>query len=198
MFESVNKRWTDRLYAVLTSYSPIPDKEWELFLSKIRVVDVKKNDFFIKEGEVPYRFGFIISGLFRVYYTSESAEEKVLVFREENRALTAFSAFLEDRKSGISLQALENSTLLTIPTKEFREIIKRHSCWEVIIGKFTQDIYLEKEKREREFLSDDAETRYRKFLEKYPGFDKRISQYHIASYLGISHVTLSRIRNMKY
>jgi len=54
--------------------------------------------------------------------------------------------------------------------------------------------FILKEQREAALLLDDAETRYRQFLSDYPGLDKRIAQYHIASYIGVTPVTLSRIR----
>lgn len=53
---------------------------------------------------------------------------------------------------------------------------------------------IEKEARERSFLTEGAQTRYLGFVESYPDLEKRIHNFHIASYLGISHVTLSRIR----
>ena len=61
-------------------------------------------------------------------------------------------------------------------------------------GKYAELLYLEKEKREIEFLKEDAESRYNNFINKHPTFENRISQYNIASYLGITPVTLSRIR----
>ena len=56
------------------------------------------------------------------------------------------------------------------------------------------NLYAEKERREKSLLTDNAETRYRIFLKEYPGFIDRFKHYHIASYLGISNVSLSRIR----
>jgi CRP-like cAMP-binding protein len=81
-----------------------------------------------------------------------------------------------------------------ISLSDYKKLLAGHICWQTITSKLTQEIFIEKEKREREFLSDDAETRYLNFIQKYSGIEKRINQYQIASYLGISHVTLSRIR----
>lgn len=58
-----------------------------------------------------------------------------------------------------------------------------------------EQLYIKKETREAEFLLDDAETRYQRFQSSYPGLEERLTQYHVASYLGITPVALSRIRN---
>lgn len=192
--KEIEQKWIDKLYNELTKYTPIPESEWLKLTTKLSVLRFNKNDFFIHEGDKPDKLSFIVSGIFRVFYTSEKAEEKVLVFRAENKFLTAFSSFLENKPSVLSLQALEESLLLYIPLTDYNELLGGHSCWQIITSKLTQEIFIEKEKREREFLSDDAETRYLNFIRKYSDIENRINQYQVASYLGISHVTLSRIK----
>jgi CRP-like cAMP-binding protein len=191
----VEKSWTDKLYIELTKHTSIPESEWSKLMPMISVKKYKKNDFFIREGDIPETLAFIVLGIFRAFYISEKAEERVLVFRAENKFLTAFSSFLENTPSGLSLQALEDSLLLSIPLREYKGLLEGHSCWHIVTSKLTQQIFIEKEKREKEFLSDDAETRYLNFVRKYSGIESRINQYHIASYLGISPVTLSRIKS---
>ena len=67
--------------------------------------------------------------------------------------------------------------------------------WERLGRLLTEQLYIKKEQREAEFLLDDAPTRYRNFQKQYPGLEDRLPQYHVASYLGITPVALSRIRN---
>ena len=108
--------------------------------------------------------------------------------------LSAFSAILENTPSWYYIQALADADLLYISQDQYVNGLLGHACWQMINAKYAQMLFIEKEKRESEFLSDDAETRYRKFRERFPGMEERIRQYHIASYLGITPVALSRIR----
>jgi CRP-like cAMP-binding protein len=67
--------------------------------------------------------------------------------------------------------------------------------WQQFLRKSTEDAYLEKEKRESDLLYYDAKTRYLNFIEEHPDWEKRIKQRFIASYLGMTPETLSRIRS---
>ena len=194
MILSIEKLWETRLYATLSEYTHIPELEWEKLLMQLRCVKLKKGEFFINVGDMPDKLAFIVSGIFRVFYTTESGDEKILVFREENRLLSAYSSFLGNTASKFSIQALEHSCLLYISLEDYNKLLSGHPCWQTISEKYTQLFLIEKEKKESEFLADSAQTRYENFMSKYPTFEERINQYHIASYLGVSPVTLSRIR----
>jgi len=75
-----------------------------------------------------------------------------------------------------------------------QELYDRHPVWERIGRIKAERLAIQKEFREKEFLLDTAETRYRRFLKEFPDLTDRIPQYYIASYLGITDVALSRIR----
>jgi CRP-like cAMP-binding protein len=74
------------------------------------------------------------------------------------------------------------------------EFYDRHACWERLGRKNAEQLVLIKEAREKELLLDSLEVRYQRFLQEFPGLADRIPQYHIASYLGVTDVALSRIR----
>jgi CRP-like cAMP-binding protein len=93
-----------------------------------------------------------------------------------------------------SIQALEECHLLICDLHNVINMFDRHGCWERLGGILAEQLYIKKEAREAEFLLDDAETRYHNFQKVYPGLEGRLTQYHVASYLGISPVALSRIR----
>lgn len=156
---------------------------------------IKKNDFLLREGDKPKNISFVISGLFRAFYLTKNGEEKTIVFRSEGRVLSAYSSFVKNETSKFSIQALEDSIVLFLSIQDFNKILNEDKFWQVNMTKYYMDIFIEKEKRERELLSDDAQTRYLTFLDDYPGLEDRINHYYISSYLGISNVTLSRIRS---
>jgi CRP-like cAMP-binding protein len=196
MAESIiEEKWLKRMYTTLCEFSQIPDDEWNKARTKLRSLRIEKNNFFIKAGDIPDKLAFILDGIFRVYYSPESGNERILVFRGGNRLLSAYSSFLENTVSSYSIQALEQSNLLFITLSDYTALLNGHPCWQTITSKYSQMLVVEKEKRENEFLCDDAETRYKKFILNYPGLEKRINQYQIAAYLGITPVALSRIRS---
>lgn len=191
---ALKEAWLKQMFTTLCEYAPIPDDEWNKTKTKIHSIKIQKNEYFIKAGDFPDKLAFIVHGIFRVFYLSKSGTESTLVFRNEKRLLSAYSSFLENINSRYSFQSLTDSTLLYISLNDMTELLSSHPCWQIITAKYSQLLFVEKEKRETEFLCDDAQTRYFTFANNFPEFIKRVSLHHIASYLGITPETLSRIR----
>jgi CRP-like cAMP-binding protein len=190
----IKPEWLAIVRDTLGSFAEIPEAEWAKAVLNLKHLHLKKNEYFIQAGSLPDKMACIVSGIFRVFYLTESGEEKILAFRGEGRMLSAFSAILEQTSSWYDIQALEDSDLLYIGLDQYAEGLRGHTCWQDISTKYVQMLFVEKERRESEFLSDNAETRYKKFKNRFPGMEDRIRQYHIASYLGMTPVALSRIR----
>ena len=176
------------------SLSDIPDQEWECFSRQIGECGYNPNDLLVRAGEPMRDFFFIISGLVRYYYSTENGKEFNKAFALENHFAGSFGAEVGQESCRFSIQALEQTEALVIPVQVIREGYDRHHCWERVGRKMAERVAVSKELREGEFLLDSAETRYRRFLATYPALAKRINQFHIASYLGITDVALSRIR----
>ena len=194
----MNDSWVNKLHRELFGYGTIPDNEWNKLMNMVRLVRLGKCQYFVKIGDVPDKLGFISSGIFRIFFITEQGDEKILAFRTENQFLSAFSQFLQGQPSWCGIQALAESLLLCINLEEYNQLVSEHSCWNTLSRKYLENLFIEKEKREREFLSEDATARYLSFKHNNPGLEEQISQYHIASYLGITPVALSRIRkNLK-
>jgi CRP-like cAMP-binding protein len=155
---------------------------------------LSKGQYFIQAGEVPTTFGFLISGLCRLYYLDPSGTEWTKAFCLANSVVAAYSALLRGEPSRLFIQALEDSSLLVADYAVYQTLTMEHPCWQILNGKLAESLFIKKEQRESELLLDDAPTRYEKFLTEYPGLEARVKQYHIASYLGITPVSLSRIR----
>ncbi|MGA9109782.1 MAG: Crp/Fnr family transcriptional regulator [Smithella sp.] len=195
--KTIEQKGLDIFYTTLSTIAYIPKDEWEKILPKIKHLHLNKDEYFVRAGSIPDKMAFIISGIFRLFYITETGDEKILVFREEGRMIAAFSSFLENKLSWFNIQALEDADLLyfdLVGLADYKNFLNSNQCWQTLSARYTEMLFVEKEKREGEFLSDDAETRYKKFMIKYPNIEKRIHQYHIASYLGISPITLSRLR----
>lgn len=172
----------------------IPKLEMDKFESILKVKQINKNDFLVKEGDIPDKIAFVISGLFRAFYITPNGDEKTIVFREKGRILSSYSSYIKNEYSKFSIESLEDSMVLYITIKDFENLLIKNDCWKIIKGNYFLNIFIEKEARERELLSNSAKENYIKFLKDYPGLIDRINHYYIASYLGITNVSLSRIR----
>lgn len=182
------------LRSYLEKYAPIPAHEWEKLTGLLKSLHLDKNEYLIRQGDKPQRLAIIVSGIFRVFCITESGDDKTLAFRTKGMALAAYTPFLENRRTWFSIQALEAGELIYILLDDFKRLVQGHPCWEKATKEYFIGLYIEKEEREKSFLTEDAKTRYLRFKMKNPELEKQIHNFHIASYLGISPVSLSRIR----
>ncbi|MGD9474883.1 MAG: Crp/Fnr family transcriptional regulator [Eubacteriaceae bacterium] len=183
-----------KLLTCLSELADIPEREKNNLIKLLQITTIRKNEYFIAVGESPDKVAFIVEGLFRIYYLSESGKENSLVFRDSGKFLSAYNYLLENSTSKYTFQALEESVLLYVTLDDYAKLMKSDECWQQVLSKYYQLLFIEKEEKEVQFLSFDAKDRYRCFITKYPELSNRISQYHIASYLGITPEALSRIR----
>jgi len=191
---SISDEHLDLLKKGILMITSVPEEELnklqDIFFSKT----LSRDEYFLREGELPKQIGFIISGVVRFYYTTDKGEDFIKSFATEETFITSYSAILRNKASTFFIQALEETTLLVTNYIDFVQVTKRHPSWQVMVNRILETLYLKKEKRENQFLSDDAQTRYEKFKIEFPNLKNRVHQYHIASYLGITNVSLSRLR----
>lgn len=181
-------------FHILGKYAEIPKDEKVKLSHSLKSRHLEKGDHFVKMGEYQSRFAFIMSGIFRVYCIDESGNEKTMAFRQRGHFLAAYSPIIRKKESWYFIQALRDGEILSIEFKDYLALSKEHPSWGTLEKNYLVDLFIEKEDRERSFLMEDASTRYLNFCKKNPGLEKTVSQFHIASYLGISPVSLSRIR----
>ena len=172
----------------------LPEEHERRLSELISVRHLKKGEDFIKAGSASKCIAFVKEGLFRYYYTNSEGTEFTKNFFQENAVLSSYSAILENRPSYFTIEALEDSIIETVDYFKFKSFFGDSPGYNTLLVVFLQKAFLIKEERERQFLLFDAETRYRAFLKSFPGLDKRVKQHIIASYLGITPESLSRIR----
>ncbi len=185
------------LFSILQSVTDIPSQEMQRLRDVLYPMELKKNAVFLKAGEKSKLVGYIAKGLLRKYYIDANGKDFTKLFCLENDFVSSFAAFLERDESYFNIEALEDSVLLVIDFDGYSELLKSHSCWTTFFYEVLKRFYIIKERREGHLLLKDAESHYLQFLKDYPGLEKRVKQYHIASYLGILPVSLSRIRKKK-
>jgi CRP-like cAMP-binding protein len=184
----------EQLAHFFRSLADIPETEIVKAMKIFQPTSVRKGEFLLRAGEVPHTLSFVVSGVIRLFFITPDGDEITRAFRVEKSFVSSYSALLLGEPSRLFLQALEPSFLLVTLYSAYQELTAGHLCWQIMDRKFAQQLFIRQEQRECELLLDDAKTRYLKFHAEYPGLEERVKQHHIASYLGITPVTLSRIR----
>jgi CRP-like cAMP-binding protein len=179
----------------IESYAPVSDETWSALRAICRVKQVPRGHILYPAGEVPASFAFVYLGLFRVYATDEKGHEYNKNFFDEGKYPGAMTALLTNSPSLTTIEALEDSTVVTIDFKRYRKLLeKRHDLKMYQIHYLERNWLLVKDSREIEIVQKDATQRYLRFVEEHGAIATRIPQYHIASHLGITPTQLSRIR----
>ncbi|OKP82921.1 Crp/Fnr family transcriptional regulator [Paenibacillus sp. P32E] len=171
----------------------LSDEDWNLFVERTRTKRIPKGVTLIQAGQLVKHAYFCTMGLFRLYYTLQDGREYNVAFTVENDFATSYGAMVMGTPSFFTIEAMEDSAVIEISFDVLKELMDKSRAWERFVYKSVERLYIRKEERERELLYLTAKERYDVFLVKYPGLGHRIPQYHIASYLGITPVSLSRI-----
>lgn len=156
---------------------------------------IKKGDFFNMQNVVCNDLGFVVKGIFRIYYNDPvSAEEKNIFFTSENQFIVSFRSFITRYPCVYYIQALEDAEIIYIMYRDLNNFYDTHPGWSKF-GRVLAELFFNySQGRTEEFLFNSHEERYIKLLEEHPNIVSRIPAYHISSYLGITNPSLSRIR----
>jgi CRP-like cAMP-binding protein len=184
----------DDLVASMRFGEEIPREELRALFKLKKTIVVEKNSYFLRAGEVAGRIGYNVSGLMRIFYITDSGTEINKHFCVEKSLAVNYDSFLRREESKTCIQALEDTKLLVIDYDAYAYLLTRHPCWQNVAKKLSEMLVLISHKRESELLLMNAQERYAQFVRDSPNLVDRISQYHIASYLGITPESLSRIR----
>lgn len=172
----------------------IQAKEYAELLKISKIRHIKSGNFFLSEGQIPTKFAFLETGLFRYVYIDSQGNEFTKSIIPEQNLLVSYSAMLYQKPSYFFIQALEDSEILEVHYQSWLGLQKVNPAWDKFLIAALEKGYCLKEKRERDLLMFDAETRYKNFLIEFPDLESRITKQMIASYLGIKPESLSRIR----
>ena len=137
---------------------------------------------------------FQTSGLARFYYLHLSGKEFNKSFSTKDQVLSSVSSLVNGLPSAFYVQALASCDCISISYQELLKLCEQHQDWNALTMRLLEQLAVKKERREADFLLLSATERYENFLQEHAHIVDLIPNYHIASYLGITEVALSRIR----
>jgi CRP/FNR family transcriptional regulator, anaerobic regulatory protein len=184
----------EKLRAFFERSVPITDEQFEFIKALFIPKKVKKHEFLIREGGIAKYGIFVASGCLRTYSIDNKGKEHILQFSVENWWTGDRNSFMTGTPTTYFIDAIEDSEVLLFDDKAIQKAIEYVPGMAAQYQEALQKHAAVKDKRIVSSLSATAEERYDDFLKTYPSVAQRVPQHMIASYLGISPETLSRIR----
>ncbi len=176
-------------------FTSLSDSDWALFEPYLHEQTVKRNEPMIKEGQHGRELGFIVEGAMRHYYTRDGIE-KTTYFYFENAFVGPYISCLTGQPSLITIEALADTRLIMFPYTRLHELFLTNNAWGHFGRKLAEWALLGLEDRMVGLLTLSPEERYIQLLESNKKkILERAPQHLVANYLGITPVSLSRIRN---
>ncbi|MDC8103183.1 Crp/Fnr family transcriptional regulator [Chryseobacterium sp. PTM-20240506] len=182
------------LFNFVLRFGNLNEQQIEFIKSKSTELHLSRDEYFSEAGKIARQVGFIVDGILRVCYYDNKGEEITKYFIEENNLVVDLESFDNEIHSSTYVQAVTDCTMIVFSRKDWLELLQTIVGWEAIVHKIISRALIQKVERRSPLVSEDATTRYLKFLEIYPTVVNRIPLSYIASYLGITQSSLSRIR----
>ncbi len=182
------------LWQTLDAQEPLPEKDRQLLVPYLKVRHLAAGEDFVKAGQTTRLVGFLANGILRYFY-STGGDEFTRYFCQGRSFVSSQTALVTGGPSLYTIRAVVETTLLTFVYADWLALAARSPAWSRIHRHILENALVLAEKRERSLVLDDAATRYQKFLAEYPGLEPHLKQYDVASYLGVTPVTLSRLRS---
>jgi CRP-like cAMP-binding protein len=184
----------EALINYLLQFGQLNQQQIDLVKSKAKEVQLKREDYFSEAGKTANQVAFITDGILRVCYYNNKGEEITRYFIDENNFAVDINSFIYKIPSSEYIQAITDCRLIVFSDYELKELSLTIIGWDDIINQITAKSLIEKVNRICPMLAEDAKSRYLNFLDKFPKLANRIPLSFLASYLGITQSSLSRIR----
>ena len=186
MFELLSKS--------IKEHISITEKEFDFVKTLFLPKKLRKKQYLLQEGDVCKYTSFVEKGMLRTYTVDEKGNEPVLQFSFEGWWIADLYSFLTSEPSVFNIEAMEDCELLLMTKPSWDILLEKVPAFERYFRILVQNNLIATQRRLIGSLSETAEEKYTKLVNNFPGCLQRVPQHMIASYLGITRETLSRIR----
>lgn len=182
------------LFDFILRFGNLNQQQMDFIAGKATEINFSKEEYFSEAGKVAKQVGFVVHGILRVCYYNNKSEEITKYFIEENNLVVDLESFDNQICSSAYVQAVTDCNLVVFERKDWLELLQTIVGFDAIVHKIIARALMQKVERRSPLVTEDATTRYLKFLEIYPTAVNRIPLSYVASYLGVTQSSLSRIR----
>lgn len=172
---------------------PLTAQEEEHIKSYLTPKKVRKRQYLLQEGDVCKALVFVEKGLLRGYLVDDAGEH-IVQFAKEGWTIADLLSFLASEPSSYNIDAIEDSEVILIGKTVHEELLKTVPKYETYFRLLITNAYVALQKRLTRFMKATAEDQYTTFTRMYPDIVQRVPQHMIASYMGLTPETLSRVR----
>jgi len=156
---------------------------------------LRKRQYLLQEGDISHYNCFIAKGCLRLYRVSKDGTERILKFGIENWWISDYESYNTGRPSKSNIDALEDSELILIKKEDFDFVSEAIPNLQKFIKRLEEKSFDVSQNRILSNISETAEEKYENFIRSCPEINRRVPLHMIASFLGVSRETLSRVRN---
>lgn len=173
---------------------PITDAEWLEIEAVCQLKKLRKHQYLLQEGNIWRHHAFVIQGCLKRYSIDERGVEHIIQFSPENWWAGDRQSLLDGAPSRFNIDAIEDSVVILIGNEDFKKLCATIPAFNTLINNILNRSFNAAQQRINDAISLTAEEKYASFLQKFPSLAARIPRHMLASYLGITPETLSRIR----
>jgi CRP-like cAMP-binding protein len=186
------------MIAALTEYlrakGSFTDEDLQLISNASAYKRIRKGQYLLEEGQLSDFVGFVTKGSFRLFRMGDDQQEHVMRFAIENWWISDFTSFMLGKPSDHYIEALEDSELVLFSAQNWQKLLADLPNFKQMVEELMARNFEAHQQRIFSSISESAEVRYENFLRKYPNLHNRVPLYMIASFLGLTRETLSRVR----
>lgn len=185
----------DLLFKNISRFIDLTDDEKQYFSSLLKVKKLRKKQYLLQEGDICRYECFVNKGCLRAYSVDEKGQEHIVQFAIEDWWIGDMYSFLTQTPARLTIDALEDAELFCIDNPSLENIFSRIPKFERFFRMLVQNAFIAGQRRIIDSMSLTADELYCRFIENYPLMEQRLPLKQIASFLGITPESLSRIRS---
>ena len=194
-----------KLKNYINSFILLKEEDWRAMMMLFKSYSYKKGEFIYGSSDVPAEVNFIIKGVVRSFKMEEDGKDFTWAFYYLNDevmehrmiadvCVVDYASFLRNESAELAFEVMEDCTVMTITKKDLFELYESDDKWQMFARKIAEDAYCATRDRTLTLLTKNAKERLEILEAYFPDIFKRVSQQHIASYLGITRQSLNRLR----
>lgn len=173
--------------------TPLTDQEFDYILSHFTTKKLRKHQFLIQEGDIVQNDYFVVKGLLKASFTNNEGKEHILQFAMEDWWVCDYQAYFNQTNATLNVDCLEDIEVLCLSLINREKICSELHKIEHFFRRKSNFGYIALQQRILSLMNNDAKGRYEQLRKQYPSLFQRVPKTMIASYLGVSRETLSRL-----